>query len=107
MSIFIGIKPFKRLLSNSIEIMNEFLMSSICYSATLVITDYLKDNEDRYRGAWICIGLISLTMFINMSFAACFLLGDLKLIIKKYFHRAKRYFKFLINNNDKIKIKHQ
>jgi hypothetical protein len=30
MSIFIGSKPMKNLLSNRIEIMNEFLMASIC-----------------------------------------------------------------------------
>jgi hypothetical protein len=64
--------------------MNEYLMSSICYSS-VVITDYLITNEDKYRGAWVTIGLISFTLCINISIVIWFLLVNIKLVSIKYF----------------------
>lgn len=50
MSEFIAKKPFKRNFTNRFEIMNEFMMASICYCA-IVITDYFPSNVKKYKGA--------------------------------------------------------
>jgi hypothetical protein len=91
MSLFIGSKPMKQLLDNRIEIMNEYLMSSICINS-IVITDYLVENEDKYEGSWIMIALISFTIFINISIVLWFMIINLKLIITKFNKKFYRYF---------------
>ena len=96
MTHFIGYKPFKSLVLNRIEIMNEYLMSSICYSS-IVMTDYLTTNEDKYRGAWFTIGLISVTLCINISIVLWFLLVSIKQVVKKYFNRGYRWLWETVN----------
>ena len=47
MTFYIAQKPFKRSSSNIFEMINEFMMSSICYSCILV-TGYLPEMKDKY-----------------------------------------------------------
>lgn len=88
MSILIGQKPIQSL-SNRIEIMNEFLMCSICYSS-IVVTDYLRSSIDKYKGAWVTIALITLTLTINISIVIWFIIGNFKLLKIKYMKRLTR-----------------
>jgi hypothetical protein len=91
MSLFIGRKPMKNILNNRIEIMNEFMMASICYNA-IVLTDYLIENEYKYEGSWIMISLISFAIMINISIVLWFLTINLKSIglrCQKIIHHHK------------------
>ena len=106
MIIFIGLKPFKFLLNSRIEIMNEYLMSSICYSS-IVMTDYLVAVEDKYKGAWFTIGLISMTLSINISIVIWFMLMSLKLILIKYFRKLIRCLRICFPENDYERTKKQ
>jgi len=90
MSVYLGFKPFKHMLNNRIEMMNEFFMSSVCYSS-IVLTDYLRSNSIKYKGAWFMISIISLTLFINISMVVWFMFGNLKLIATKWYRRSKAF----------------
>ena len=92
MSIYIAKKPFKSRFSNRIEIMNEFFMSSICYTA-IVVTDYLSTVLKKYEGAWVAIGLVVLTLFINIAIVVWCSVGNLRLFVVKYRKRARRWAK--------------
>lgn len=91
MSLFIGRKPMKNRLNNIIEIMNEFLMASICYNG-IVLTDYLTQIEDKYEGSWIMVSLISFVIIINISIVVWFMINNLKLIEIRYRKRIHFFF---------------
>ena len=82
MTFYIANKPYLDRLSNRIELMNEFLMSSICYSC-IIVTDQVIGNDQKYEGAWVMIFAISLTMLINIMIVIWFMLSNFKLICSR------------------------
>ena len=82
-ALYIGLKPFKSLITNRIELANEYMMTSICYSS-IVATDYLVKIEQKYEGAWVMIAFISFMMLVNIVLVVCFVIHNFKLTCLKY-----------------------
>ena len=93
MTLYVGLKPFKRLSSNRIELFNEFLMSSICYSL-IIVTDYHPLADKKYEGAWFMILTIAFTMAANITIVIWFMLSNFKLLLKMFCgKRAMTYYR--------------
>ena len=66
MTIYIGgVRPFKIRAQNSVEILNEYQFSVICYFM-VVFTDFIK-LVDRYQMGFIQIALIVVFFLVNMT----------------------------------------
>ena len=83
MTLFVGSKPFKVLSSNRIELLNEFLVSSVCYSC-IIATDYHHLVDKKYEGAWFLILVITLTLFINIMIVTWSMLRGIRLMFIRF-----------------------
>ena len=89
MLIYLGhVKPLQTKLSNTIEIMNEFLIDIITFHL-LLYTDFVPETTIKFNIGWSNVALISISMFINLNIVCYFSAKYIKLLVIKYFRIAR------------------
>ena len=93
-SIYQGtFKPFDNRKQNQIQIINEYLISSIAYNAIL-FTDVIVDQKQKYFYGWAMILVVSLTFIINTCLICWVSARQVKLLcIKLYNHCSNAWIK--------------
>lgn len=80
-----SVQPFIDNSDDILDIVNEFTIMTLCYFST-AYTQFVQDNEIKYKIGWIAIALVLLNLIVNFSFI---IFKTVLVIVKKVSKKKK------------------
>ena len=97
-------KPFDSRNQNQLQLFNEFLISCISY-LSILFSDIIINENDKYYFGWAVIGTICGTVIINTILILLVSLHQIKLIYRKYKYKLKKFKSQSIDKFTEVKGK--